>query len=776
MTREEDVEPALEVEFGMLDYKSSIDSTEGIVSRVHAVAAAPMPPGSDFAFFDPKEPSCQTLLLSPSTTVSQLFAVLRQWVPQVQQHVALIGNEMLKRGCHPNDRDELTDMTLLHYTCKAGAPGIGHAEAAAAFAGRLLTLGANPSLRSRWTGMNALHYAAYFDVPELIPVVLQAAGPKEVDATCSDFDFGTALHIAASNLCLSAAKSLLEHSANPLFKNNRGQVPCDVVPDAADMPLEMAEVALVAREIRRLLSRATAAPALLPTPPLPSQPPAPPGLTVGQRVIVGGRKTGVLRFCGPTEFAGGQWAGVELDEADGKNNGSVDGTRYFTCAPRHGIFAPLSKVASAEESSRRGSLNSSGAIRGAAPVLRIAARGLHADPCHDDAASRRTAGHTNMKTLSGPRRKAQASAFSSDASAENNSNTPQGSGSSSSGSSSPHLTRRRASVTLPLKPSRNAGGAQPPRTKPAESRIQHGVRKRLPSSESGGTSDGAAELELGERLLVSGQRAGVLRFQGTTHFAPGHWYGIELEQPSGRNDGSVAGVRYFQCPAKHGVFAPPSRVQSFPAEPEYSQHWKTAKEASGSDTHEQPWQTRLLVSKLEPHRCISSRKRRSLPGDIIPGCCGGPGRQRQGQLGEGRRWRQMRRSPPPGWHAGVGGGHGRDGHSALCRRGGLCGGHVVGPGTEGATRKARRCRGRPPLLQLPAGLWRHGAAGPCLLPRHQRRPSAWRGTARLKCPARVGTFAVQGHSAVGCLLHLFWWSFMRTIVVWAVWHVKVSIG
>ncbi|XP_061415340.1 CAP-Gly domain-containing linker protein 4-like isoform X2 [Lethenteron reissneri] len=561
MTREEDVEPALEVEFGMLDYKSSIDSTEGIVSRVHAVATAPMPPGSDFAFFDPKEPSCQTLLLSPSTTVSQLFAVLRQWVPQVQQHVALIGNEMLKRGCHPNDRDELTDMTLLHYTCKAGAPGIGDAEAAAAFAGRLLTLGANPSLRSRWTGMNALHYAAYFDVPELIPVVLQAVGPKEVDATCSDFDFGTALHIAASNLCLSAAKSLLEHSANPLFKNNRGLVPCDVVPDAADMPLEMAEVALVAREIRRLLSRATASPALLPTPPLPSQPPAPPGLTVGQRVIVGGRKTGVLRFCGPTEFAGGQWAGVELDEADGKNNGSVDGTRYFTCAPRHGIFAPLSKVARAEESSRRGSLNSSGAIRGAAPVLRIAARGPHADPCHDDAASRRTAGHTNMKTLSGPRRKAQASAFSSDASAENNSNTPQGSGSSSSGSSSPHLTRRRASVTLPLKPSRNAGGAQPPRTKPAESRIQHGVRKRLPSSGSGGTSDGAAELELGERLLVSGQRAGVLRFQGTTHFAPGHWYGIELEQPSGRNDGSVAGVRYFQCPAKHGVFAPPSRVQ-----------------------------------------------------------------------------------------------------------------------------------------------------------------------------------------------------------------------
>lgn len=40
----------------------------------------------------------------------------------------------------------------------------------------------------------------------------------EIDATCSDFDFGTALHIAASNLCLSAVKCLLELRANPAFR------------------------------------------------------------------------------------------------------------------------------------------------------------------------------------------------------------------------------------------------------------------------------------------------------------------------------------------------------------------------------------------------------------------------------------------------------------------------------------------------------------------------------------------------------------------------------
>ncbi len=36
-----------------------------------------------------------------------------------------------------------------------------------------------------------------------------------LNSTCSDFHYGTALHIAASNLCLGAVKCLLEHGANP---------------------------------------------------------------------------------------------------------------------------------------------------------------------------------------------------------------------------------------------------------------------------------------------------------------------------------------------------------------------------------------------------------------------------------------------------------------------------------------------------------------------------------------------------------------------------------
>lgn len=34
------------------------------------------------------------------------------------------------------------------------------------------------TLRSRWTNMNALHYAAYFDVPDLVRVLLKGARPR----------------------------------------------------------------------------------------------------------------------------------------------------------------------------------------------------------------------------------------------------------------------------------------------------------------------------------------------------------------------------------------------------------------------------------------------------------------------------------------------------------------------------------------------------------------------------------------------------------------------
>ncbi|NXO10360.1 CLIP4 protein, partial [Oriolus oriolus] len=517
-------------------------------SVTFSVAAAPMPSDCEFSFFDPNDAACQEILFNPKTSVSELFAILRQWVPQVQQNIDIIGNEIIKRGCNVNDRDGLTDMTLLHYTCKSGAHGIGDVETAVKFATQLIALGADSSLRSRWTNMNALHYAAYFDVPELISVILKNAKPKDVDATCSDFDFGTALHIAAFNLCTGAVKCLLEHGANPAFRNDKGQIPADVVPDPVDMPLEMADAAASAKEIKQILLDAVPlscdiSKAMIPTydhvtgrAMLLSL-----GLKLGDRVVIAGQKVGTLRFCGTTEFASGQWAGVELDEPEGKNNGSVGRVQYFKCAPKRGIFAPLSKISKASDH-KKSSVRSS-SVR-SSPLVK---------------SKKVDVTHITSKVNSGLNMTKRDNASENNFMTANRGKTVPAKdgfpGYSSSSSSTTSLEGKRN-----YSKKRNSTSSSKKtltRVSSASSKISAGLYSSPTTRKN--ALDG--EIQVGDRVLVVGQRTGTVRFCGTTKFAPGFWCGIELDKPHGKNDGSVGGVQYFSCLPRYGIFAPPSRVQ-----------------------------------------------------------------------------------------------------------------------------------------------------------------------------------------------------------------------
>ncbi|XP_020741893.2 CAP-Gly domain-containing linker protein 4 isoform X1 [Odocoileus virginianus] len=520
---------------------------------IFSISAAPMPSDCEFSFFDPNDTSCQEILFDPKTSVSELFAILRQWVPQVQQNIDVIGNEILKRGCNVNDRDGLTDMTLLHYTCKSGAHGIGDVDTAVKFATQLIDLGADVSLRSRWTNMNALHYAAYFDVPELIRVILKTSKPKDVDATCSDFNFGTALHIAAYNLCAGTVKCLLEHGANPAFRNDKGQIPADVVPDPVEMPLEMADAAATAKEIKQMLLDAAPLSCDLSKPLLPNYDRVTSkamltslGLKLGDRVVIAGQKVGTLRFCGTTEFASGQWAGIELDEPEGKNNGSVGKVQYFKCAPRYGIFAPLSKISKAKD--RRKNIAHTPSTK-AGPLIR---------------SQKIDVTHVTSKVNTGLMTSKKDSASESTLSLLPGEELKTGAekdvpliGSISSSSSISSLEHKQS-----LSKHLNARGNNKKtvsKSPSLSSRASAGLNSSAASVANSGRCEG--DLRIGDRVLVAGQRIGTIKFFGTTNFAPGYWYGIELEKPHGKNDGSVGGVQYFSCSPRYGIFAPPSRVQ-----------------------------------------------------------------------------------------------------------------------------------------------------------------------------------------------------------------------
>ncbi|KAL7311420.1 hypothetical protein PS15m_009188 [Mucor circinelloides] len=67
----------------------------------------------------------------------------------------------------------------------------------------------------------------------------------------------------------------------------------------------------------------------------------------GQRVTIPAldNMTGTLRFVGSVDGKPGIFAGIELDEkGKGKNDGSVQGKRYFTCSAKSGLFIAVEKV------------------------------------------------------------------------------------------------------------------------------------------------------------------------------------------------------------------------------------------------------------------------------------------------------------------------------------------------------------------------------------------------------------------------------------------------
>ena len=67
---------------------------------------------------------------------------------------------------------------------------------------------------------------------------------------------------------------------------------------------------------------------------------------------------------------------------------------------------------------------------------------------------------------------------------------------------------------------------------------------------------------MSEKIFSVGQRVanakdnepGEVAYVGVTEFAPGKWIGVILDQPKGKNNGTVQGKSYFECADKHGMY------------------------------------------------------------------------------------------------------------------------------------------------------------------------------------------------------------------------------
>jgi dynactin 1 len=83
--------------------------------------------------------------------------------------------------------------------------------------------------------------------------------------------------------------------------------------------------------------------------------------------------------------------------------------------------------------------------------------------------------------------------------------------------------------------------------------------------------------------LLDGRQATV-RFVGSTHFAPGDWIGVELDEATGKNDGTVQGERYFDCEHGFGMFIRPSAVAAIVASEPPKRESRQLSKTSGSGT------------------------------------------------------------------------------------------------------------------------------------------------------------------------------------------------
>uniref|UniRef100_A0A8C5TS17 Kinesin family member 13B n=1 Tax=Malurus cyaneus samueli TaxID=2593467 RepID=A0A8C5TS17_9PASS len=71
-------------------------------------------------------------------------------------------------------------------------------------------------------------------------------------------------------------------------------------------------------------------------------------------------------------------------------------------------------------------------------------------------------------------------------------------------------------------------------------------------------------LKEGEYVTVGTNKTGTVRYIGPTDFQEGTWVGVELDLPSGKNDGSIGGKQYFRCNPGYGLLVKPGRVRRAP--------------------------------------------------------------------------------------------------------------------------------------------------------------------------------------------------------------------
>ena len=228
-------------------------------------------------------------------------------------------------------------------------------------------------------------------------------------------------------------------------------------------------------------------------------------------------QSGVIRFIGETEFARGEWIGVELDNNNGKNDGSVNGMKYFTCEDKHGLFVRRTAVAFNGQYHNKDTTDnnindtSKFEIPLLTPPLAPVANASH---YIDDGETYTNNGELPSSLDDG---------FVHDGEVD---------------------VRDTSNVITPHKVVKSRPTSDNNTYKIGQTVLIKSI------SSTDGTSSSSSILDIDNNYATKGHSirenkhvVGVIKYIGTTSFAEGIWYGIAFKLPLGRNSGTVNGVQ-----------------------------------------------------------------------------------------------------------------------------------------------------------------------------------------------------------------------------------------
>jgi hypothetical protein len=128
--------------------------------------------------------------------------------------------------------------------------------------------------------------------------------------------------------------------------------------------------------------------------------------------------------------------------------------------------------------------------------------------------------------------------------------------------------------------------------------------QRVDDDDTGLADIEAMRLEVGLRGWVpggphGGRGCGVAFIGRVPELGAGWWVGVDYDEPLGKNDGSIKGVRYFESDRKHGGFVRPCKLRMGDFDPEDYELEKIAK-AQEKVQKEKERRIEAMKSELDP--------------------------------------------------------------------------------------------------------------------------------------------------------------------------------